>query len=540
MLAPTHRLCRLVVPLITALCLSATAYAGSAFRQIGYDSATQGTANADAAYGESAGVLYTNPALMSRFPDSAFIGVSYWKPDMTISLMPKPAGTDIPLTIYNSKMGTLGAEKDLAQPTKFLRNQRGNTHSNDNYAYVTFGTTMSMGIKGFRFGNLMSIPIDSMHIANLHTYHSTEYEQYFSNRVHFTNFGEWNKMIDGLMGASYSPPFAPWMSLGVSLRIGMSTVAQADLYMPDPTKQDYSLMNNNTSMELALKPIIGVQFEPLKWMSIGLTWRYRSYMNINGGGVAESYHLTETSSEYTVLRRANQKQKFALDYEPQEVTGALGFKTHGFTTNLSATWNMWKYYLDSHHQAPQIAALWPYSPYNFAPNSPSSFDPYVTQAADGSLSLSKSAKKKINKFKWKDTVTLAWGGQYDYIERPGLKTQIRAGYSWIQSPVPAQVGRTNYADNDTMGFTLGHRVDFTLMKQKFGVDFAIQYWRMLKRTVYKDPAQIPDEFYDGSTTKSKDLPMSEAKGLQTNNPGFPGYTLSGYTVATSVTLRYEF
>ncbi|RJO65068.1 MAG: hypothetical protein C4523_16805 [Myxococcales bacterium] len=508
------------------------AYAGP-FRVIGYDAATMMTANSNVSYGESMGVLYTNPALMSRFPNTAFVGVTFWKPDMNISLMPKPAGTDVPLTIFASKMGTLTDERDLAQPTVFLKNKRRDTSSTDPYAYLSFGSTLSFGIKGFRFGTLMTAPIDSLRIIDMNTYYATEYEQFFSNQVHFTNFGEWNKAIDSLLGLSYSP--IKYVSIGISLRIGMSTATKADIYMPDATKQDYSLLNNKTSVELALKPIVGIQVEPTDWMAIGVTWRYRSYMNVDGGGTAESYQLTETSGEYTVLRRANQKFDLAMDYEPQELTGSVGFKTHGFTTNVSVTWNMWKFYLDSHHQNPEEAAMWAYSPYHFMEDA-FSRDPFVD--AEGNLTA--AGEKLRNKFKWRDTPSVSWGGQYKYLDRTDLSGEVCAGFAYIPTPVPAQVGRTNYADNDVYGVTFGHRLDFTLFEQKFGVDVALQYWQMLKRTVYKDPSLIPDEFYDGSTTKIGDLPMSEAGGLQSNNPGYPGYSYSGYVVAASLSLRYKF
>ena len=61
---------------------------------------------------------------------------------------------------------------------------------------------------------------------------------------------------------------------------------------------------------------------------------------------------------------------------------------------------------------------------------------------------------------------------------------------------------------------------------------------MLDTTVYKDPSQIRDEFADRATTLIGGQPMSEAEGLQTNNPGFPGYDFGGWTLVGSASLSY--
>ncbi|MGB9599802.1 MAG: hypothetical protein ACPL7I_04560, partial [Myxococcota bacterium] len=63
---------------------------------------------------------------------------------------------------------------------------------------------------------------------------------------------------------------------------------------------------------------------------------------------------------------------------------------------------------------------------------------------------------------------------------------------------------------------------------------------MFKRTTYKDVGLILDEFPDDSTTLLSNSPMLEAKGLQTNNPGFPGYISYGLVIALGANLIYYF
>ena len=504
-------LCTLLV--IIALMLPEVAMAGP-FRTLGYDTSTQSTANSNVSYGDSLGVLYTNPALLSRMPEHASIGVVFWQPNLNIHLFEKPVGSDVPLSIYNSRMGTNPEQQDLAVPTVELWNKRSDTKVDDQYAYVGFGASMEL-FEGFRFANYMLIPIDSLKIAAIRTNYANENEQHFSNQVHYPLFGEWPKSIDGLMGASYSP--WDFLSIGISLKIGVSTVAKMDIYMPDASVQDYSLMNNNTELALALKPIVGIQAQPMDWLSIGFTWRYRSYMKVDGGGKMALWQFHETSSDYTVPKRADQNLTLIVDYEPMEFAGSVGIKKWGFTTQLTVTWNMWHFYLDQHNETPQEAAHFPPSPFYE--------DPLIGN--DG-------------QFKFKDTVSIAWSGQYEYYNKKNQVGEIKAGFSYQPSPVPAQVGRTNYADTDTLCASLGHRLEFEEMGKKFGLDFGMQFWYMVPRTVYKDPSLVVDEFADNTTTIVGDLPIAEAQGLQTNNPGFPGYKMDGWIFLASVSFRYMF
>ena len=495
------------------LLFPASVHAG-AFRMLGYDTSTMATANGNVSYGDSLGVLYSNPALLSRFPAKASIGVTVWVPNLHIDLFEKPASSNVPLSIYNSRMGNDPGQQDLAVPTIELWKKRSDTKVNDPYAYVGFGASMEL-FEGMRFANLMLIPIDSLNIISMNTYYYNENEQHFTNKLHFPLFGEWPRTIDGLMGVSYAPN--DLISFGLSLKIGIATVAKMDIYMPDASVQDYSLMNNSTEASLSLKPLVGIQVQPLEWMAIGATWRHWSYMKVDGGGKMSLWQFHESSNDYTIPKRANQSLTILVDYEPMEVSGSFGIKKWDFTTQVNVTWNLWRFYIDQHDQTPQEAAHWPPSAYYEDP-------------MDG----------KTGRFKFKDTISVQWSGQYAYYKDTDLSAEVKTGFGYHPSPVPAQVGRTNYADSDTLCLSAGHKFDFTLFEKKFGFDYGMQFWYMIPRTVYKDPSLVVDEFADDTTTIVGDLPIAEAQGLQTNNPGFPGYKMGGWIFLASVSFCYYF
>jgi long-chain fatty acid transport protein len=141
-----------------------------------------------------------------------------------------------------------------------------------------------------------------------------------------------------------------------------------------------------------------------------------------------------------------------------------------------------------------------------------------------------------SRFEWSDTLSLRAGASWQMTRE--LEASI--GASWHPTPVPAQVGRTNYADNTLLGLTFGERIDFKLGRKRFIVAFALQLYRMLPRTTLKDPSQIVDDMPDAVRTLESKRAMPESEGLQTNNPGFPGYRADGWLAAGSLSIAHPF
>src|SRR5262249_44490569 len=139
-------------------------------------------------------------------------------------------------------------------------------------------------------------------------------------------------------------------------------------------------------------------------------------------------------------------------------------------------------------------------------------------------------------YAFSDTIALQAGAQWQWARQ----WEASAGAAWYPTPVPAQTGRTNFVDSALLGFSLGERYDFRMFEKRFAISVAMQLFLMMKRTTYKDPSQIVDEFPDAARTLESKRPMPEAQGLQTNNPGFPGYEAGGYMATASVSLSHFF
>ncbi|HUU01021.1 MAG TPA: hypothetical protein VM425_06235 [Myxococcota bacterium] len=477
---------------------------GGPQRLFGYDSWSVGTANAQNVFGAGIGVLYNNPALLLDLDNQFSVNFMALQPRVTARLMGRPQNADIPITFYDSDVGIEGSNLDRPLPTVELPNPRGDNRQQGFGGYVGVGLVHSLGIDNFRMGLALLVPTSGL--VSIKTNYPDEREQYFSNTVHFVRFGEWNKVFSFLIGAAYRP--AEFFSLGASVEGALSTGAVLDAYVPEATVQDYALANMEMDVKPSLRSIIGITGRPLPWLSLSLIWRDRRYSKVDAEALLKLWNYHETGDS-TEPKRVVQHHMLALDFEPMEVTMAAGVRLGAFTAEAGLTWNRWSDYLDNHYQRGQETAV-------FEPTNPD--DPPV----DG------------DKFAFSDTWSLAASGSWEYLD--GFTATV--GLSYRPTPVPPQTGRTSYVDSDVIGAAVGQRIDFTVWDRKLRVDIGLQFAYMLDTTVYKDPGQIRDEFADRATTLIGGQPMSEAEGLQTNNPGFPGYDFGGWTLVGSASLSY--
>jgi hypothetical protein len=110
-----------------------------------------------------------------------------------------------------------------------------------------------------------------------------------------------------------------------------------------------------------------------------------------------------------------------------------------------------------------------------------------------------------------------------------------ADVNYQPTPVPPQIGRRNYVDNDRIGAVLGADYRFPLFGLSFRAGAQAQAQRLFYRHQAKDNARIVDELPDDAVNESGD-PVAGAGGLQTNNPGWPGFASEGWILGGAVSL----
>ena len=132
---------------------------------------------------------------------------------------------------------------------------------------------------------------------------------------------------------------------------------------------------------------------------------------------------------------------------------------------------------------------------------------------------------------WSDTLTVVGGVRHRYKQARGFVDLM-----YVPSPVPDQVGRSNYVDNDRVGAAIGADIDIAVGSTHLRPGLQLFGSRLVRRHVTKDDARLVDELPDGSVTGSTHDPVPGAQGLQTNNPGWPGFASAGWLWGGAFTL----
>ena len=121
--------------------------------------------------------------------------------------------------------------------------------------------------------------------------------------------------------------------------------------------------------------------------------------------------------------------------------------------------------------------------------------------------------------------------------------------TYSPSPVPEQTGRSNYVDNHRLGAALAaeYRLDVWGTRCKLGVQaqghhLVPRHQRKLPTPTQPSgepvaPELVRDELPDDAQLSGR--AVTGAEGLQTNNPGWPGFASSGWIASAGVYLSAE-
>jgi long-subunit fatty acid transport protein len=352
------------------------------------------------------------------------------------------------------------------------------------------GISFPLFLEDLRVGALLLAPFGGF--GHVTTHFDDEREQHFDNRIEHDLLGE--RLRSEVIAGALAYRIGTWLSLGVGLTLLPSNETDAYVYTPNPT--DPSQIDANLKVEQTwVKALtVGVLVEPIDRVRISAGFhdedafdlRVRSHVTLGGteGSDADDPYVQNIDT--------------VVHYSPPRFRLGAALLLDSVTLTAEGTYRAWSRLRD-HHGAE------------------AGFD---------------------------DTIDIAAGFEY----QPTATTFLRAGGAWHPSPVPPQTGRTNYVDNDRVVVALGagRRIG-----ERWMVDFGVQIHALLQQDTYKrrpaggfpvcapDVDTICDEVPDRDVDRPG-LPASATKGLQTGNPGFPGFSSGGYVVGTSLDLRYVF
>jgi hypothetical protein len=339
-------------------------------------------------------------------------------------------------------------------------------------------------------GGIILLPADGFGFTNTH--YADERAQYFSNRLHFELVD--TRLRKEVMAFAFAYRLRDWLSMGAGVMVlpGSSTINK--VYTPNGTDPGSVELTLDVQQSLRWALTAGLVATPVDWLRLGVVFQDEIYFGLKG------YNWVMISGEEETPVR--QDLNAISGYSPPRISGSVALLSTGeLTSTVEATWRGWSRYLDN-----------------------------------------QGTRTEFN-----DTLDWKLGLEYALSER----SVIRAGAGWSPSPIPRQDGRTNYVDNDRAVFSFGAGRNFVVFGEPITVDLGLQIHALLTEDVDKAvraDGQYPD-CTPSETALCDELPTDDSglffdpratEGLQTGNPGFPGYTHGGYIMAASLDLKWLF
>ena len=478
-----NRLLAFLLAAIATLVLSAPpARASSELEMFG--SPTGGNSLTARLFSHNAGATYFNPALL---PGSTFkleAGVFGLLTRGKIRLKPRCANVDVPTSVYDTSVPSM-ATADLPNP-------RSNTDENDHVLYAVLGLVRPLAGKYLVFGFYTVLPVNSF--MDEKGFFSDEREQYFSNKLYFEQLGD--RLTASSFAFALGSQLNDWLAVGAGIDIAVVTESNMAVYMPDAGNQANVLLDPDIHTNSKFKPYLGVALRPSPRVAVAATLHLGTSNDTNG---QNQVRLRNYTSQYPAgLNYVPQVYTLTEGNEPARLGLGASLNSQrqvdgrpAWEVGLVAVGERWSQYRDRHGESPE--------------------DP------------------------WRNTITVVAGGNFAWRQR---RHSFDLGY--VPSPIPDQTGRSNYVDNSRVVSSASVESPVKLLGREIEAGFYLFGSVFIPRSVDKDPNAahpVLDEFPDNSIDVRTGQPAAGAAGLQTNNPGYPGFKSSGYMLGAGVCLR---
>ena len=169
----------------------------------------------------------------------------------------------------------------------------------------------------------------------------------------------------------------------------------------------------------------------------------------------------------------------------------------------------------------------------------------VTTFARWSHYQDRHSETPSGEYGWSDTLSAAVGVR---VETGVLRVWLDGQYQ--PTPVPPQTGRSNYVDNDRAGLATGADIEFMLWGSRFRAGANVVGHRLFDRHVTKflppdgaagsESGQLVRDEIPSDAIDVFGQPVVNREGLQTNNPGFPGFASRGWILGGGVHVAVQY
>ena len=450
---------------------------------------------------------YFNPADLATLDDSFKIGIGMTIQNKSIKHGVRPDGYDVGDYIYELSVADMGAGIDgynVPLPTAELINRRGSADYDSFDGVITLGAVKNIAKKSLeKIGGQLTVGVYALipfsGIQTQEPFFNDEREQYFSNSLQFELYGDRLKQFSAAL--ALAGRFGRYFRIGAGLAISTYTKTQNRVFVPQTADPSVQLINAKMNVGASVMPYFSFVANP-----------------VAGWHLTGTFHLPTNTG---IVKLNNEMQVMGLNElypENQKYLAASSSMTAGYQPIKLSVGTYYNFDL------PKDYVLTPMAGFEW-----SRWSTYINRHGEKPLD------------KWDDTFSATAGLMMRHPER-----RAAFGFNYVPSPVPAQTGRENYVDNDRFGFSLGYHEYFSITDQvKIGAGISGSLQWLISRTEEKDldratkdgglVDEVPDDGakYYGSDLTSEELETIK-KEMQTNNPGFPGWTSKGFLLNLGV------
>lgn len=434
---------------------------------------------------------YFAPALLPHIEEGLSLGFLLLSDDLDTTLLRRSSSADISESIYKAWQPKEGGGLEPLGfrpiPTASLSTRR-NEDGGALRSYLTVGITKRLADKHLALGVLAMLPTSTFQEQS--SRFPDEREQFFSNGLAHELYGDRLGMMGIVVGLGGA--ITDWLSWGAGLTLGLATSTVNPVYVPDAADQSNILITTDTGVDTSFSPHLSLLVTPSDNVRLTASFHTTKKSETRGTNRLKFWNYDYPEGEDAVI----QTFKFTNGYDPMTLAlgASLSFPVddkRAWRFGSELRWRQWSGYVDRISKKPDV--------------------------------------------EWDDTVSIALGGRY---ETDGAAFSFDVG--WTPSPVPDQVGAENYVDEDRLGMAAGLEADIDILGTKMKGQIGVQVHRLMPRdTKKREDAAFPvrDEFPDDAVDILTGEGFPEAAGLQTNNPGWPGWSSAGWLLSAGVSLK---
>jgi len=498
--------CSSVVLAAGSLFFATPAQASPLFELIGSSVGTGGFNGRS--YGASSASTYFNPAMLPHAREGIELGWFVLNDAISVTLDGRSHAVDVTETVLRDIGGrpipplptawlergctpmpgsNLGCDTPLRPQPRQSAGSSGNTR-----AYQVIGLVNHVFDRYLSYGLYTLVPLGPYVRAN--SFFNDEREQYFSNSLHPELYSDRLTAMALSFGVGSQP--LDWLSLGVSFTLNLANTAGASTYVGNANDIAGTLqLSTKLDVLAGVAPHFAAVIEPIEPLHVSVTVHTPQMMSIE-----------TTSTTYLPSGDRQTAQREAVHAWLPWIAGigaaydVYRGERHAWAVTATGTYQLWSKYRNRQGEHPLAG------------------------------------------YEWSDIPTIAAGVRHTY---RGVFAAFIDGV-FQPSPVPAQTGRSNYVDNDRIGAAAGLSCDWepewlSGARLRFAGQLQMhvlpeRYQRKIDPTLPGSSGQLVVDERPDNVTDNRGMPVPDAVGLQTNNPGWPGFSSKGILAGGGVSI----